>query len=76
MFGRFNNHLPRMLGCAEILSKLSGISQLGVNQTQMAQSSRVFESFNVTPTSTIAAFANFDNNLVSSTEVHWLFKLA
>ena len=70
MCGRFNNHLPRMLGWAEMLSDWPGIYQSGVSQTEKAKSSGVFESFNVTPTSTIAAFANFDQNIASNSAVH------
>lgn len=58
-----------MLGWAEMLSELPRIYQSDVNQPQMAQTSRIFESFNVTPSSTIVAFANFDKNVASHCEV-------
>jgi hypothetical protein len=55
MCSHVNNHISRMLGWAEMLSESPKTYLSGVNQTQMAQSLKVFESFNVTPASTIAA---------------------
>lgn len=66
MCGRFNNHLPRMLGWAEMLSEWPENYVSGVNQSEVAQSSTIFESFNVAPTSTIAAFADIDKSFAST----------
>jgi hypothetical protein len=58
-----------MLGWAEMLSECPGVYPPDVNQPQMTQTSRIFESFNVTPSSTIVAFANFDKNVASDSKV-------
>ncbi|MFT5612428.1 MAG: putative SOS response-associated peptidase YedK [Polaribacter sp.] len=63
-----------MLGWAEMLSEWSEIYPREGNQPQIAQTSRIFESFNVTPSSTIVAFANFDKNVASDSEVSEAFQ--
>lgn len=65
MCGRFNNHLPRMVGWAEMLDEWPVMYHSNTDRAEVANNSGIVESFNVTPTSNIAAFAKADIHLDS-----------